>query len=96
MGAGEQARAHKCLNLSNTRTCECDEGEASGAEAVEKGEPILASTCSEHDSNQVAENCGIKSIILKDFGGCFSYFPKKARNECLNLIQLEYKITREK
>jgi hypothetical protein len=75
------------LNLSNT--CECDEGEASGAEAVEKGEPVLASTCREHDSNHVAEKCEIKSIILKYFGRFFSFFPK-ARNECLIVINLEY------
>ena len=36
-------------------TCECDECESGGPEAVEECEPVLASTRGEHYPNQVAE-----------------------------------------
>jgi len=81
------------LYLSNTRTCECDKGEASCPEAVEKGEPILASTCREHDSNQVAETT--KSMILKDFGVFFLFSKSKKRMAKFNQVGVGH-IEREK
>ena len=44
-------------------TCECDECESGGPEAVEECEPVLASTRGEHYPNQVAETGNNSSVI---------------------------------
>ena len=66
-------------------TCECDECESGGPEAVEECEPVLASTRGEHYPNQVAETGNNSSVIQPE------RFYKKTTEISLilgNIVQL--------